>query len=363
MSRVAARPSTDLRIGRLDDRAGWRELAAYGSISAPFVDEPWVSSWMDAFQPSEPLLVGARDEERLVGLAAMQRLTERWAGRKVTVLQSLTNVECSRFDFLAWQERLDVLERMWQALCAEACDVIRIDHVPEGSPTLLTGLKVATDLGWQSHIYQTFDSPWRALLPPPASWDEGLSRKFKSNLRNREHRIQELGAVTFEVATGGGNDLQRAFEIYYELDSHSWKSQSGTAVFQQANVKTFYDRLVERAPEQIWIPVLSVNGKPAAAQFLLVRDRTIFLQKTAYSLEFSPYAPGQLLTAHVIRHGIANDMTALDFLAANMTWKADWVPRIRPHYQLLLFAPSMTGRYAYWSRYGVRQTAKALVRG
>ena len=375
MSHVATNPSAGLRIGRLDDRAGWRELTAYGSISAPFVDEPWVSSWIDAFQPREPLLVGAwggrgdggdgGDEERLVGLAAMQRLTERWAGRKVTVLQSLTNVECSRFDFLAWRERLDVLERVWQALCSEACDVIRLDHVPEGSPTLLTGLKVAADLGWQSHIYQTFDSPWRALLPPPASWDEGLSRKFKSNLRNREHRIEELGAVTFEVTTGvgGGHDLQRAFEIYYELDSHSWKSQSGTAVFQQANVKTFYERLVDRAPEQIWIPVLSVNGKPAAAQFLLVRDRTIFLQKTAYSLEFAPYTPGQLLTARVVRHGLANGMTALDFLAANMTWKADWAPRIRPHYQLLLFAPSGTGRYAYWSRYGVRQTAKALVRG
>lgn len=358
---VGTRPSTSLRLGRLDNRAGWRELAAYGSISAPFIDEPWVGSWIDAFQPREPLLVGAWDDVQLVGLASMQRLPERWAGRKVTVLQSLTNVECTRFDFLARCERLDVLDRLWRFLCTEGtCDVIRLDHLPEGSPTLLTGLKVAADLGWQSHIHQTFESPWRALLPPPASWDEGLARKFKANLRNRETRIQALGEVTFEIATG--SDLKRAFEIYYELDSNSWKSQHGSAVFQQANVKTFYDLLVERAPEQIWIPVLSVNGEPAAAQFLLVRDRTMYLQKTAYSLKYAPYAPGQLLTARVVRHGLAHGMEALDFLAANMTWKADWAPRIRPHYQLLLFARSLTGRYAYWSRYGVRQSAKALLR-
>lgn len=361
MSVVAARPFTGLRLGPLSDPAGWRELATHGSISAPFVDEAWATSWIDAFKPREPMLAGAWEDDQLVGLAALQRLTERWAGRKVTVLQSLTNVECTRFDFLAWRERLDVLERLWRFLCTEGrCDVIRLDHLPEGSPTLLAGLKIAAELGWQSHIYQTFDSPWRALPPPPASWDEGLARKFKSNLRNRESRIQALGEVNFEIATG--SDLKRAFEIYYELDSNSWKSQHGSAVFQQANVKTFYDLLVERAPEQIWIPMLSVNGEPAAAQFLLVRDRTMYLQKTAYSLKYAPYAPGQLLTARVVRHGLAHGMEALDFLAANMTWKADWAPRLRPHYQLLLFAPSLTGRYAYWSRYGVRQSAKALLR-
>lgn len=363
---MAQSPRQGLQLGPLtwsalspEDRAAWRALAGHGSISAPFVDEPWVGSWIDAFQPREPLLLAARDDDRLVGLAAVQRLTERWAGRKVAVIQSLTNVECTRFDFLAWRERRDVIERLWQFLCTEGrCDVIRIDHLPEGSPTLITGLKVAADLGWRWHTEQTFESPWRVLAPPPAAWDEGLKRKFKSNLRNREQRIQALGEVTFEIATG--TDLERALRIYYDLDSSSWKSQYGTAVFQQANVKTFYERLIERAPEQIWIPVLSVRGEPAAAQFLLVRDRTIFLQKTAYNLAFAPYTPGQLLTARLVRHGLANGMEALDFLAANMTWKSDWAPRLRPHYQLLLFAPSMTGRYAYWLRYGVRQSAKGI---
>jgi CelD/BcsL family acetyltransferase involved in cellulose biosynthesis len=97
-----------------------------------------------------------------------------------------------------------------------------------------------------------------------------------------------------------------------------------------------------------------------AAHFLLVRDRTMFVQKTAYNLAFSPYAPGQLLTARVIRYGLENGMDALDFLAANMTWKADWAPQLRPHYRLLLFAPSVNGRYAYWMRYGLRESAKRV---
>jgi CelD/BcsL family acetyltransferase involved in cellulose biosynthesis len=342
-----------------DDRSAWHALSAFGAESAAFVDEGWVAGWIEAFQPREPLLLGIWDDGRLVGVAALQRLVEQWAGRKIAVIQSLTNVECTRFDFLSSHRRLDVQERLWKFLCNDrTCDVIRLDHLPEGSPTLETGLKVAAELGWRWHIEQTFESPWRPLAPPPAAWDEGLARKFKSNLRNRENRLKALGEVTLEVAAG--NDLERALQVYYDLDSGSWKSQSGTAVFQQANVKTFYDQLVARARDQIWIPILWVRGEPAAAHFLLVRDRTMYLQKTAYNLAYAPYAPGQLLTARLIRHGLANGMEALDFLAANMTWKADWEPRIRPHYRLLLFAPSVNGRYAYWMRYGLRERAKRI---
>jgi len=342
-----------------NDRAAWRELASAGSLSAPFVDEAWIVSWIEAFKPREPLLLCAWDDDRLVGLAALQRLTEHWSGRKVAVVQSLTNVECTRFDFLALGERADVQERLWQSLCRDGrCDVIRLDHLPEGSMTLKTGLEVAAKLGWRSHVEQTFDSPWRPLAPPPTAWDQGLARKFKANLRNRENRFQALGDVKFEIATGV--DLPRALQVYYDLDSGSWKSQAGTAVFQQANVKTFYDRLVDRARDQIWIPLLWVRGEPAAAHFLLVRDRTMYLQKTAYNLAFAPYAPGQLLTARVIRYGLERGMNALDFLAANMTWKSDWEPHLRPHYRLLLFAPSVNGRYAYWTRYGLREKAKRI---
>src|SRR5688572_28900622 len=206
MTQVLTSISRDLEVSPLSaatlsggDRATWRELSASGSVSAPFVDEGWVLAWIEAFQPAEPLLLGVRSNEKLVGLAALQRLTESWSGRKVAVLQSLTNVECTRFDFLASQQRPALLERLWNHVCAESrCDVIRLDHLPEGSPTLTSGLKVAQALGWRWHLEQTFDSPWRALAAPPVAWDDGLARKFKSNLRNRENRLQALGEVTLE---------------------------------------------------------------------------------------------------------------------------------------------------------------------
>src|SRR5439155_24529693 len=143
---------------------------------------------------------------------------------------------------------------------------------------------------------------------------------FKSNLRNRERRLQKLGEVTFEV-TRRSAEQSRALEIFYTLEASGWKGEQGTAIAGRPDAKTFYDLLVQRASREMWIPILSVSGRPAAAQLIRVHGRTMFMLKTAYDPDFSPFAPGQLLTARLIRYGIENGMDVLDFLASNMLWK------------------------------------------
>jgi CelD/BcsL family acetyltransferase involved in cellulose biosynthesis len=342
------------------ERAEWRELLASRADSAPFVDEDWVAAWSQAFGPSEPLVACDWDGGRLVGLGVLQSLSESWAGQRTAVVQSLTNVESSRFEFLSSCGRRDVQERLWQALCtAGRWDVIRVDRVPEDSPTLSAGIAVADRLGWNPVVEDALVSPWRPLPRPPAAWDEGLKRKFKANLRNRERRLEALGAVAFSVI-GAGTDQAAALETFYTLEASGWKGRQGTAIARQAGTKAFYDGLWERTTRDWWIPILSLAGRPVAAQLIRVRERTLFLLKTAYDPEFAPYAPGQLLTARVMRYGIDHGMQALDFLGDTMTWKQDWEPRLRRHYRISLFAPSTRGRYAYWTRYGLREHGKKI---
>ncbi len=298
-----------------DDHARWRVLASQGPCSGPFVDRHWILSWTEAFAPREPVLVCARDGRRLVGLAALQRLVESWGGRRLTILQSRTNAESFRYAFLSWKGRVDIQEQLWRALCQSGGgDVIRIEHVPEGSPTLTAALTVAEDLGWRCLVQPTFLTPWRSLSPM-TQWDDGLSRRFKRNLRRAERRMGELGDVRFEVVTTGTR-LKQALEVFCRLEASGWKGRSGTAVTQRSQVK--------------------------------------------YDQTYSKYAPGLLLTSRVIRYGLEHGMEMLDLMADKSRWKADWAREVRPHYELLLFAPTPTGRYAYWVRYGVRHQAKRL---
>ena len=339
------------------DYARWRLLASHRPDSGPFLDPHWMLSWTEAFAPQEPVLVCARDGRRLVGLAALQRMVESWGGRRLAVLQSRTNAESFRFAFLSWKGRVDIQEQLWRTLCHSGrCDVIRIEHVPEGSPTLTAALTVAGELGWRCLVQPTFLTPWRPLSPM-TPWDDGLTRRFKRNLRRAERRLGELGEVRFEVVTTGTR-LKQALDVFYRLEASGWKGQSGTAVAQRPEVRRFYDGLVDRA--EMWIPILTVCGDPVAAYVLRVSGHNIFALKTAYDQTYSTYAPGLLLTSRVIRYGLEHGMEMLDLMASKARWKADWARELRPHNDLLLFAPTPTGRYAYWVRYGVRQQAKRL---
>jgi CelD/BcsL family acetyltransferase involved in cellulose biosynthesis len=348
-------------VGLADtDCVGWRQLLAHHPDSAPFVDEAWVAAWIHAFHPPEPLLACVREGDTLVGLGAFQSGTESWGGRRTVVLQSLTNVETPRFEVLAACDRPDIPAYLCGALCEAAeWDVIRLEYLPENSPTLRAALTVAAERRWRHVVEETFASPWRPLPPPPAPWDEGLKRKFKSNLRNRERRLQQLGEVTFAVAQEGP-EQRRALDIFYALEASGWKGERGTAIGQRASARAFYDRLTALTPQETWVATLSVGGRTVAAQLIRTHGRTLFMLKTAYDPGFSPYAPGQLLTARILRYGSDHGFAALDFLAENMTWKSDWAPCLRRHYRVLLFSPSAAGRYAYWIRYGLREHAKRI---
>ncbi len=340
------------------DYARWRLLASQGPFSGPFLDPQWMLSWTEAFAPQEPVLLCARDGRRLVGLAALQRLTESWGGRRITTLQSRTNAESFRFAFLSWKGRVDIQEQLWRALChCGRSDVIRIEHVPEGSPTLTAARTVAGELGWSCLVRPTYQTPWRPLSPT-TQWDDGLTRRFKRNLRRAERRLGELGEVRFEVVTTGTR-LKQALDVFYRLEASGWKGRNGTAVVQCSQVKRFYDGLVDRA--EVWIPILTVCGAPVAAYVLRVSGHNLFALKTGYDQTYSKYAPGLLLTSRVIRYGLEHGMEMLDLMADRSRWKADWAPEVRPHYEVLLFAPTRTGRYAFWVRYGVRQQAKRLL--
>src|SRR5262245_52314941 len=173
-----------------------------------------MSSWLEGFARPGAFLLCAREHGLLVGVAALQRVTERWRGTRIRVVQSLTNVESYRFEFLAADSRADIQGHLWRALCSdEQTDLIRLDHLPVHSPTLSIGLDVAREHGWQRPVVEeTFLTPRRALSTTDA-WDRSLTSKFKSNLRNREHRLSARGEVGFDVVTADG-DLTQALEMF-----------------------------------------------------------------------------------------------------------------------------------------------------
>jgi CelD/BcsL family acetyltransferase involved in cellulose biosynthesis len=342
------------------DREDWARLAARRTESAPFVDETWMRAWIGAFAPKDQLSLCLRRGGRVAGLAFMVPIRERWTGKEYDILHSATNDWSYRYEFLAFNDDGDVYGQLWAALFSQSrWDVIRLDWIVRETPTMTWGLRAAREHGWSAVVIEGPPSPWRRLPASGESWNDGLKTKFKSNLRNRERRIQALGKTTFTVVRDT-DSLKGALRTFYEVEAKSWKGEEGTAIAMQPGAKALFDGLLEGTARDMWIAVLSVGDTPVAAQILRVRDRTMFLLKTAYDPEFAAYSPGQLITARVIQDGIERGMDTLDFLGAPMDWKSDWVPELRPNVRLVFCSPSVAGRYAYWSRFGIKNGIKKL---
>lgn len=342
------------------DSEEWRRLASRRTESAPFVDETWMRAWIAAFAPADHVCLCVRRDARIAGLAFMAHFRDRWAGKALNLLESATNQWSYRYEFLARDDDDEIYRRLWTTLFSEnKWDVIRLSWVVDETPTMQWGLRVARELGWSPVVVECSPSPWRKLPGRGEPWDKGLKSKFKSNLRNREKRIEALGDVEFTVVRDT-NGLEGAVRTFYDIEAKGWKGEEGTAIAMQHGARSLFDGLLRGTPPDVWVPILFVGGRPVAAQFLRVWERTMFLFKTSYDPEFSAYSPGQLITARVVRYGIENGMEALDFLGAPMAWKTDWVPDARPNVQLVFCAPSTAGRYAYWTRYGFKNELKKV---
>jgi CelD/BcsL family acetyltransferase involved in cellulose biosynthesis len=115
-------------------------------------------------------------------------------------------------------------------------------------------------------------------------------------LRQDWNRLAALGTV--EVVNERAPEATRdTFEIFLKLEQQSWKGDSGTALLSNDDDAAFARRWIAAlaAHGSASVALLSVNGRPVAAQVLLYSGTMAYTWKTAFDAEFSRFSPGALL--------------------------------------------------------------------
>ncbi len=115
-------------------------------------------------------------------------------------------------------------------------------------------------------------------------------------LRQDWNRLAALGlvAVSNERAV---ESVHGAFEIFLKLESQSWKGDSGTALLSSERDAAFARRWIAAlaAHGSASVALLSIDGKPIAAQVLLYSGTMAYTWKTAFDAAFAKFSPGALL--------------------------------------------------------------------
>jgi CelD/BcsL family acetyltransferase involved in cellulose biosynthesis len=155
---------------------------------------------------------------------------------------------------------------------------------------------------------------------------EALGAKKLKELRRQRHRLQEHGAIRFDVARKV-DEIRPALETFLQLEASGWKGKRGTALLQDAGDAAFIRRAVPALAEtaQCEIVTLHAGATPVAAGIVLRHQDRAFFFKLGIDERFAKYSPGVQLTLDLTRHLCADPVIA----SADSTASADH-PMINP---------------------------------
>ena len=154
----------------------------------------------------------------------------RLCGLPVRQLQFIWNVYAERFDFIIGHSAEAAYRVLLAYLDARSdWDVLVLPHVPSGSRTLTDFPRLAAaEKRMRWGIQHSNDSPYQPLCESWEKYYESLDRKHRSNLRNREKRLRQLGSLSLEVVSSAEN-LAEALEDGFRLEAAAWKGEAGSA--------------------------------------------------------------------------------------------------------------------------------------
>jgi CelD/BcsL family acetyltransferase involved in cellulose biosynthesis len=133
--------------------------------------------------------------------------------------------------------------------------------------------------------------------------NEFIPRKERQELRRREKRLKEQGAL-MQVALGPGQDIGRWIDEFLKLEASGWKGKEGTAMACSEANRRFLTETFTAAYQRGRLEMVGVdfNGKPLGRCTGFIAGEGAYAFKPAYDEAFAKFSPGILAEVARIRN-------------------------------------------------------------
>lgn len=277
-----------------------------------------------------------------VPIAALPLLvTRKWNGRYV---ESLTNFYSALYaPVLSESARAEHLLPLLRAIRRDHAPLASLRFAPMDPGTRshqllrqaleLDGLKVF-DFFCFGNWYLTGFSDWAKYLASRGG-------TLRSTIKRMGKKFGADGG-TIEIVQSGPR-LDPALQAYETVYANSWKLPEP--------YPQFVPGLIAACAEQNWLRlgVAWINNEPIAAQLWIVAGGRASIYKVAYDERFKAYAPGTLLTSHLMEHVLTVDnVSEVDYMIGDDKYKKTWMSDRRERRGLIAYnARSVAGVFGY----------------
>lgn len=207
---------------------------------------------------------------------------------------------------------------------------MRFAPMDPAAPAYAATLAALRSCGWIPFRYFCFGN-WH--LDVDQDWPTYLGSrqgKLRSTIKRKGRKFAAAGG-TLEIIVGRDR-LEQAIDNFNLVYSRSWKKPEPYA--------RFIPGLVRWLAAQGWLRlgIARLDGKPIAAEIWIVANGKANIFKLAHDQHYSVFAPGTLLTAHLMRHVIDHDhVREVDYLVGDDSYKADWMGHRRERWGIVAY--------------------------
>lgn len=208
--------------------------------------------------------------------------------------------------------------------------MIRLAPMDPNSPTYAALLTALRSLGWLPFRYFCFGN-W--FLDVDCDWKSYLEQRpgeLRSTLKRKGRKFTADGGM-LEIITDPAQ-VESAIDDFNHVYSRSWKKPEP--------YPDFIPSLVRWLSKKGWLRlgVARLGGQAIAAEIWVVNHGKASIFKLAHNSDFSDYAPGTLLTAHLMKHALEHDRVhEVDYLIGDDHYKRDWMSKRRERWGLVAY--------------------------
>jgi CelD/BcsL family acetyltransferase involved in cellulose biosynthesis len=314
----------------------WDELAD-SAQAPPFLRPGWIAAWLRAFGGGELQTIEVRRGGELAAILPMVQQRGR--------LRAPANWHTPMFGPLGTdpEARLEVVARAFE----QPAPVIEMNLVEGDDKELESIARAAREAGRSTLARCVANSPYIPLESDFAEYERGLSRNRRKALRRHRRKLEDEGAVQFEVHDGR-TDLDGLIAEVFAVEAAGWKGRNGTAMSSHPQTARFYTDVARWAADRGWLrlALLRLDGRPIACDFALEQGGVWYTLKAGYNEEFRSFGPGALLLADEIAHCCEQPgLSRMDLLGHADPFKASWTTQSSPRTWIRSFNKSPVGLF------------------
>jgi len=303
-------------------KSEWNDVLGRAPINNIFYTWEWHSTWWDAYQPGELLVLACRQDGKLVGIAPLF-IADEEQGKVVRIIGCIDVTDY--LDFIVDEEHLEAVYTTFAEYFAnnrDKFDVLDFCNIPEASITNQIFSDILKQQGFDTQTQQQEVCP---IITLPNEWGkylELLDKKQRHEVRRKLRRVHGAQEEIDWYIVNGKHNLADEITCFMQLMAAS-DPEKAQFLQDEQHVK-FFKNMVPLMQEHGWLQMnfLTVGEERVASYINFIYDNRVLVYNSGLNHQaYGQLSPGIVLLAYNIQYAIENGYSTYDFLRGDEIYK------------------------------------------